>query len=107
MADELNFSQLMQTCSRGTLLDECNQKLNELLDSIGETGKGGSFNLKLSIGIGKSGHLEVVPDVSVKKPERKVQPGIFFLNDQNRLTRRDPRQMDIEDEIERRRAIGD
>lgn len=42
--------------------------------------------------------------MTVKKPARALGTGIYFASDDNRLTRRDPNQMDIEDEIERRRG---
>lgn len=100
---ELNFLQFVQTFRRGELLDDCNQKLNELMDAIGETGKSGKLSLTFDFKIAKGGHLEVTATPKISKPSQAIPPGIYFTNDQNRLTRRDPRQMDIEDEIERQR----
>ena len=102
---DLNFLQFIQTFRRGDLLDDCNQKLNELMEALGNTGKNGSFSLKFDFKHNKAGQLEVTPAASIKKPIRDVQPGIYFVSDDNRLTRRDPRQMDIEDEIDRRRSM--
>ena len=43
--------------------------------------------------------------MTIKKPARALGTGIYFATEDGRLTRRDPNQMDIEDEIERRRAL--
>ena len=41
--------------------------------------------------------------MTMKKPTRALGVGVYFVSDAGRLSRRDPNQMDIEDEIERRR----
>lgn len=101
---DLNFMQFIQTFRRGELLDDCNQKLDELMEALSTTGKNGSLTLKFDFKHNKAGQLEVTPAASIKKPVKEVMPGIYFVSDDSRLTRRDPRQMDIEDEIERRRS---
>lgn len=101
---DLNFMQFIQTFRRGELLDDCNQKLDELMEALSATGKNGSLTLKFDFKHNKAGQLEVTPAASIKKPVKEVMPGIYFVSDDSRLTRRDPRQMDIEDEIERRRS---
>lgn len=102
---ELNFLEFIQTFRRGELLHEGDAKLTELMEAIRETGAGGSLTLKLSFKVNKAGQLEVSPDLTVKKPARALGTGIYFASDDNRLTRRDPNQLDIEDEIERRRGL--
>ena len=101
---DLNFMQFMQTFRRGELLDDCNLKLDELMEALSTTGKNGSMTLKFDFKHNKAGQLEVTPSATIKKPTKEVMPGIYFVSDDSRLTRRDPRQMDIEDEIERRRS---
>ena len=66
---------------------------------------GGDLTLKLKFKVNKAGQLEVVPNLSIRKPDRALGTGIYFATDDGRLTRRDPHQMDIEDEIERRRTF--
>lgn len=102
---ELNFLELIQSFRRGELLTEGDQKLNELIDAIQRTGNGGDLTMKLKIKVNKAGQLEIVPDLTIKKPTRALGTGIYFATDDGRLSRRDPHQMDIEDEIERRRAF--
>lgn len=101
---ELNFLELIQSFRRGDLLSEGDTKLNELVEAIKRTGAGGELSLKLKFKVNKAGQIEVVPDLAIKKPTRSLGTGIYFANDDGRLSRRDPNQLDIEDEIERRRS---
>lgn len=100
---ELNFLELIQSFRRGELLGEGDTKLGELIEAIQRTGAGGDLTLKLKFKVNKAGQIEIVPEMTIKKPTRALGTGIYFANDDGRLTRRDPNQMDIEDEIERRR----
>lgn len=102
---ELNFLELIQTFRRGELLHEGDQKLHELVEAMQATGNGGTLNVALKFKVNKAGQLECDPQVTIKKPTRALGTGIFFATDDGRLTRRDPNQMDIEDEIERRRQL--
>ena len=102
---DLNFMQFIQTFRRGELLDDCNQKLNELMEALATADKGGSFTLKFDFKHNKAGQIEITPNAVIKKPAKNVPPGVYFISDDSRLTRRDPRQMDIEDEIDRRRSM--
>jgi hypothetical protein len=102
---ELNFAELLTSFRRGELLDEGNQKLNELMTAIQTTGAGGEISLKLKFKVNKAGQLEITPELTSKRPTRALGTGIYFVSDEGQLTRRDPKQMDIEDEIERRRSM--
>lgn len=104
---ELNFLELIQSFRRGELLAEGDTKLNELIDAIQRTGASGDLTMKLKIKVNKAGQLEIVPELTIKKPSRALGTGIYFATDEGRLTRRDPNQMDIEDEIERRRSAAE
>lgn len=102
--DELNLLEFLQQHRRGALLGEASERLHELLLAIGETGGAGVLTLKLPFKMNKAGQLECTPTVEVKKPARALGTGLYFLNrDEGTLSRRDPNQMDLEDEIARRR----
>jgi hypothetical protein len=101
---ELNFAEFLQSFRRGELLHQGDQRLTELMEAIRDTGGNGSLTLKLSFKVNKAGQIEITPDMTIKKPARALGTGIYFATDDGRLTRRDPNQMDIEDEIERRRT---
>ncbi|MDK8871518.1 MULTISPECIES: hypothetical protein [Paracoccus] len=103
-AHELNFLEFIQSFRRGELLETGDQKLSELVAAIRETGGNGSLTFKASFKTNKAGQIEVVPEITIKKPSRSMGTGIYFASDSDRLTRRDPNQMDFEDELERRRS---
>lgn len=102
---ELNFLEFIQGFRRGELLEHGDQKLAELIEAIQQSGQGGSLTLKITIKPNKAGQLEAQPDLTTKKPTRSLGTGIYFATDEGRLTRRDPNQMDFEDELAPRRAM--
>lgn len=102
---ELNFLEFLQTFRRGELLHEGDAKLTELMEAIRDTGGNGSITVKVSFKTNKAGQVEATPDLTIKKPARALGTGIYFATEDGRLSRRDPNQLDIEDEIERRRNI--
>jgi hypothetical protein len=96
---ELNFLEFLQRFRRGDLLSAADDTLRELVEALALHQGTGSLTLKFGFKVNKAGQLEINPDVTVKKPARALGTGIYFASDDNRLTRRDPNQMDIEDEI--------
>ncbi len=100
---DLNFLELIQSFRRGELLAEGDAKLAELVEAMQRVGAGGDLTVRLKFKMNKAGQFECTPDITIKKPARALGVGIFFASDDGQLTRRDPNQMDIEDEIERRR----
>lgn len=103
--ETVNFLALIQGFRRGDLVAEGDLKLNELMTAVAATGEGGNLTLALAVKLNKAGQVEITPAIKMKKPERALGVGIFYLGDDGRLSRRDPNQMDIEDEIARRREI--
>ena len=104
---ELNFLELIQSFRRGELLAEGDAKLSGLIEAVQRTGSGGDLAMKMKVKVNKAGQLEIVPEITIKKPSRALGTGIYFATDEGRLTRRDPHQLDIEDEIERRRSAAE
>lgn len=103
---ELNFLEFLQSFRGGRLLAELDEGLTEVVSGINETGLSGSLTLKLPLKRNKSGQIEITPEVNAKVPRRPMQTGIYWGTTEGSLSRRDPDQMDIEDEIERRRAVA-
>ena len=101
---DLNFLELIQTFRRGELLRQGDDQLERIIAGMKETGGDGELTIKLPFKFNKGGQIECTPKISAKIPQAAMGTGIFFADDDGRLTRRDPNQMDIEDEIERRRA---
>lgn len=105
--DELTFMEFLQGFRRGELVARADRLLNELMEAIGETGGKGSITLKLPFEVNKGGQIECEPKLEIKKPQPAMGTGIFFVTDEGRLTRRDPAQIDMLDELEERRRRED
>lgn len=102
--DELNFLSFLQGFRRGELIRRGEEALDEVMQGIRATGGKGEITVKLPFNINKAGQIECTPTVTAKVPSRPVGTGIYFMGDEGQLSRRDPAQMDIEDEIEKRRV---
>jgi len=99
----INFLEFLQSFRRGDLLREGDRKLAEVIEAMTETGGDGKITIELPFKRNKAGQIECTPKVSAKIPQKPMGTGIYFSDDEGRLSRRDPNQLDIEDEIERRR----
>lgn len=102
--EELNFLEFLQTFRRGELLAEADDLLQQLISAIHTTGGNGTLTVKLPFKMNKAGQIECQPAVEAKKPRRQIGTGIYYATDDGALTRRDPNQPDLVDEIERRRS---
>lgn len=60
-------------------------------------GGDGELTIKLPLKLNKAGQIDCSPKLSTKIPQKPIGTGIFFFDDEGRLSRRDPNQMDIED----------
>lgn len=107
MSAELSFLEFLQSFRRGELLHEADRALRDLLEAMQDTGGKGSLTIKLPFELNKAGQVECVPSIEVKKPKRPMGTGIYFIGDEGRLTRNDPNQPDMLDELEARRERAD
>jgi hypothetical protein len=102
----INFLEFMQSFRRGQLLHEADEHLEKMVTAMIETGGDGKLVIEPPFKRNKAGQFECTPKVTAKLPQRQMGTGIYFADDDGRLSRRDPNQMDIEDEIERRRPAA-
>jgi hypothetical protein len=105
--DELSFLEFLQGFRRGDLINEVDDVFAELMEAVKRTGGSGSVTIKLPFKVNEAGQIECVPKVSCAKPRRALGTGIYFVTDEGRLTRRDPGQDDLFDELEARRSRPD
>ncbi len=85
--------------NRGNFVIDCGREFQELTDAIIETNKAGELTIKLKVvpsgwkkGTGRANQVDVAPEISIKKPHHDQSKSIFFVTDDNRLTRDDPDQ---------------
>ncbi len=103
----INFLELIQSFRRGELLAQADRQLAKIIEVMADTGGDGSLTITIPLKFNKAGQIEVTPKVTSKVPQKAMGTGIYFADDEGRLSRRDPNQMDIEDEIERRRNAAE
>lgn len=100
---ELGFLEFLQTFRRGELVAAADRQMEELLAAVRATGGSGEMTIKLPVKVNKAGQLEITPAVAVKVPRAPLGTGIYFVSEDDRLTRRDPAQVDWVDELRARR----
>jgi hypothetical protein len=82
----------------GAVATDCNQKFNEVLLAVLETGKKGELTIKLSVKPSKFAiggtvlEVETNHECKLKKPELAVGQSLFFVTKDGILTRNDPTQ---------------
>jgi len=101
--DDLNMLGLLQAHRRGELVREADDLLAEMISAIKENGGKGDLTLKLSVKMNEAEQLEITPTLKMNKPRKALSVGIFYVSDEGKLSRRDPRQDDMFDELEDRR----
>lgn len=104
---ELSFLEFLQQFRRGELIRQADAELERVIGAMAQTGGSGEITIKLPFKLNKAGQVECQPKLTAKIPQPEMGTGIYFVGEEGRLSRRDPNQYDIEDEIERRRAGGD
>ncbi len=82
----------------GQVAADCNQKFNEVLQGVLETGGKGELTIKLFIRPAKMGmggtvvEIETSHECKLKKPELEIGRSVFFVTKDGMLTRDDPAQ---------------
>lgn len=105
-ADDLTFLEFLNTFRRGTLIERLDDMLSEVLTAMNETGGDGSITLTLPLKRNKGGQIECTPKLKAERPRPAMGTGIYYATEDGRLTRSDPGQMDMLDELEPRRTRG-
>lgn len=101
---DLTLLEFLQSFRRGELIAEADEMFAELMEAIGRTGLKGELVIRLPFKPNDAGQIECIPALAMKKPRRAMGTGIYFVSEDNRLTRRDPAQNDLfEDELAPRR----
>lgn len=97
--DTINATELLHSFRRGVLLQQLDESIKDVVEAIFNTGCDGSVTMKLGFKQNKAGQIEVIPKIEAKVPKMPLGTGIYYADDAGQLTRRDPRQMDIDDVI--------
>jgi len=89
------FTETLAAMSGGNTELELHHKLKELIGHVRSTAKKGTITLTLTVKPGKGANtaqLVIEDDVIVKMPKMEREITVFFADDNNTLSRNDPRQ---------------
>lgn len=103
--DKMNFVQLLQAQRRGEIVREADDLLVEMIRAIHEHGGKGDITLKISVKKNEAEQLEFTPTLKMNKPRRALGVGIFYTTTEGELSRTDPDQDDLFDDLADRRGL--
>jgi hypothetical protein len=87
------FLSLLDDLRDGDAKSDLHLALTKLVASVRSVGKAGKLTFKLKVKLAKNGGAVVIDDeVDVVEPKPEVESTLLFADDDNVLTRRDPRQ---------------
>lgn len=91
-SEELHVLTTLKTIRDGEFIDELNDALQLAIDTATELGK--PAKLTVVFAITPAGRTVVIEDdIQLKNPRAPRDATVFFLGTGNRLTRKDPKQM--------------
>jgi hypothetical protein len=96
MAPTRTFNDTLAALRYGTLSDELNSKLRELVGACSATGRKGALALTITLKPGKGGQIEVADELKVTLPKEEKGTTLLFATPENALQRDDPRQLTLE-----------
>lgn len=92
------FADWLREQSGGDTHEELGESLHDLIARVRDTGKGGTLTLTVSVKPLKDdlNVLIVTDEIKLKLPEHDRKGSMFYADDNNNLTRSDPRQLSFE-----------
>ena len=91
----LQIADVLRQLAGGSVYDDANAKLAEIVEAVKETRKAGELTIKLKISPNGDGSVKVHEDVKAKVPELSRGDTVFFVTSGGILSRNDPRQGDL------------
>lgn len=83
--------------------DDLERELRAVIDAVGTVRSQGELNIKFKFAPkGTAGRIDVTPIVAGKPPKDPPIEGVFFLTPEGNLSKRDHRQIDLEDVLKER-----
>lgn len=85
--------------NRGNFIVECGREFNDLTDAIVATNKPGKLVITLTVTpsgwskrTARPNQVDIAPQFEIKRPQHDQAKSIFYVTEDNRLTRDDPDQ---------------
>lgn len=93
---DYSISDTLKALRYGTLDTDLGEKLHELVSRVDATQRAGGLTLTLKVKPGGPGRIEITDDIKVTMPKEEKGSSIMFVLPSGKITRTDPRQMEIE-----------
>lgn len=90
------FMDTLREIEMGGLLDELTDAQHNLIDLIRLTNKPGALTITLNYKPEGAGQITVKAEVKAKEPKLQRGSSLFFLTPEGNLSRRDPRQQQMD-----------
>ena len=105
------LTELLGALQRGGFHDKATREINDLLATMAQaqcdTGAAQKGVINISLTFNLKEFVTVTPSLKVTAPKEPTQDSVFFLSADNKLSRQDPRQSQLElDERRAERQIG-
>lgn len=94
--EQHSISDTIQSLRYGTLDEELGEKLHELVSRVDASQRAGSITLTLKVKPGGPGRIEITDEIKVALPKEPKGSSIMFVLPSGKITRTDPRQLEIE-----------
>lgn len=91
------FEEFLNEHRRGGMLSDLSEKLQDAVEDAMESGKEASITVQIIIKPEGTDRVFVADKITTKAPQRSVPASLFFVTPNNRLTRKDPHQLRLED----------
>lgn len=89
---ENSFTTIMQGLRSGESLADLNAIVKQLIGDVRSINKPGTLTISLKIAPSGQSTLLITDDISVKAPKLAIETTVMFTDDNNNVSRRDPRQ---------------
>ena len=96
---QLNFTEFIDRIDKGTLSNELEEELQNVVAAVQESGKTGKLKLEIKVkpaAQNDSKQLFIEPKIKTNEPRPSRAPSIFYADEESRLHRSDPDQIEMD-----------
>jgi hypothetical protein len=98
-SEAVDFLGTLVVLNRGNTVIDASRELQAVIDGVVNANKAGELTIKLKIeptgwkkGTSRVNQVDIEPQISSKVPQPSPNKSIFFVTEENALTRDDPEQ---------------
>jgi hypothetical protein len=102
--EDIGFPELLETIKtvnskdKTMKLGDCIQfELSDLMQKINEYNKDGEITIKLRVNVEEKNELNLIADISSKKPKGSIKQNVFYRDTKGKLYLDDPNQLKLID----------